>query len=154
VDEKNQKVLDAYTSRRNAEQHGVIPKPGEVISQTPEALKKEQEEDEKTKTQIKEYVDRQHSILASRRAGKDPEDLPEGDGDKSSLVFREIKYFRERQAQRDLEKKDKQREAAEHNELADPREREFDRQRYGTNDDWCMFFSFAELLFITEKEID
>jgi len=128
VDEKNQKVLDAYTSRRNAEQHGVIPKPGEVISQTPEALKKEKEEDDKIRTQIKEFVDRQHAILASRRAGKDPEDLPEGDGDKSSLVTREIKYFRERQAQRDLEKKDKQREAAELHEL-DPREREFDRQR-------------------------
>jgi len=128
VDEKNQKVLDAYTSRRNAEQHGVAPKPGETISQTPDALKKEKEEDEKIRSQVKEFVDRQHAILASRRAGKDIDDIPDGDGDKSSLVTREIKYFRERQAQRDLEKKDKQREAAETHDV-DPREREFDRQR-------------------------
>ena len=71
VDEKNQKLLDAYTARRNAEQHGITPKPGQVVPQTPDALAKEKDEDEAVRNAVKELVDKQHTMLANRRAGKE-----------------------------------------------------------------------------------
>ena len=60
-------------------------------------------------TTIQELVGRVHRVLAARRDGKEPleEDLAEGDPTKDKLVTKEIRLFRERQAQRDLEKKDR-----------------------------------------------
>lgn len=134
VDDKNQKLLDAYIAKRNAEQHGIVLKPGDTIAQTPEALAKEKDEDDQTKTKIEELVGRVHRVLAARRAGKDPaeEDIADGDPtkqDKAQLVSREIKNFRERQAQRDLEKKDRQRESERDRHNDDHQHHEFDRQK-------------------------
>eukprot|EP00026_Physarum_polycephalum_P003786 Phypoly_transcript_03800.p1 GENE.Phypoly_transcript_03800~~Phypoly_transcript_03800.p1 ORF type:complete len:653 (+),score=171.43 Phypoly_transcript_03800:39-1961(+) len=134
VDDKNQKLLDAYIAKRNAEQHGIVLKPGDTIAQTAEALAKEKDEDDTTKTKIDELVGRVHRVLAARRAGKDPaeEDIADGDPtkqDKASVVSREIKNFRERQAQRDLEKKDRQREVERDKHNDDHSHHEFDRQK-------------------------
>jgi len=134
VDEKNQKLLDAYIAKRNAEQHGITLKPGDTIAQTPSALGKEKEEDDKTKTKIDELVGRVHRVLGARRAGKDPaeEDIADGDPsklDKAQLVSREIKNFREKQAQRDLEKQDRQRDEERGRRDDERNHHEFDRQK-------------------------
>lgn len=134
VDDKNQKQLDAYIAKRNAEQHGITLKPGDTISQTPSALEKETEADTLTKTQIDDLVGRVHRVLTARRAGRDPasEDIADGDPsklDKAQLVSREIKNFRERQAQRDLEIKDRQREEERGRHDDRGHHHEFDRQK-------------------------
>ena len=135
MDDKNQKLLDAYIAKRNAEQHGIVLKAvGDTIAQTAEALGQEKEEDERTKALIDDRVGRVHRVLAARRAGKDPaeEDIADGDPtkqDKAQLVSREIKNFRERQAQRDLEKKDRQREVDRDKHNDDHAHHEFDRQK-------------------------
>lgn len=134
MDDKNQKLLDAYISKRNAEQHGIVLKANETIAQTAEALGQEKEEDDQTKTKIDELVGRVHRVLAARRAGKDPaeEDIADGDPtkqDKAQLVSREIKNFRERQAQRDLEKKDRQRESERDRHDDGHSHHDFDRQK-------------------------
>lgn len=129
-------MLDAYTTKRNAEQHGILnPKPGQVYQQTPDALAKEKQEDEAILTNIKDLVERQHNSLANKRAGRDDSYVllwvlqlfilrsrhHHGD-DKASVVSREIKNFRERQAQKE---KDGKRD----DDDRDGRDRDVDRQK-------------------------
>eukprot|EP01112_Ceratiomyxa_fruticulosa_P019134 TRINITY_DN6213_c0_g1_i3.p1 TRINITY_DN6213_c0_g1~~TRINITY_DN6213_c0_g1_i3.p1 ORF type:complete len:557 (+),score=136.96 TRINITY_DN6213_c0_g1_i3:43-1671(+) len=160
VEEKARKILDEYVAQRNAEQHKNsnifqpdVPE-GEPLEQTDEALRVEEEEDDRARKRIFQILD------MWKQGQKKPEEKVEKldksaqnititpppyiekpasaaavddlvdkgvDKDKAALVNREINLFRERQAARDQEKKERDREERERHyqdELRDEAERE------------------------------
>eukprot|EP01103_Thecamoeba_quadrilineata_P018686 TRINITY_DN724_c0_g1_i1.p1 TRINITY_DN724_c0_g1~~TRINITY_DN724_c0_g1_i1.p1 ORF type:complete len:695 (+),score=172.47 TRINITY_DN724_c0_g1_i1:120-2087(+) len=138
VDEKTQKYLDkvAVAKREEKKRLGNVA----VLEQKEESEKSKSDEAIKqiiTQSILDRYKTKnlkfdfpsEFKLSAEEESILREELLSEGslDKEKASLVSREIKNFRERQAQRDIERKEKQ--MRDTNEKEDHRDREKDRER-------------------------